>query len=259
MIMIFNYYQITNLVNGKAYIGITEQTIEERYKKHKQLLNNKNHPNYHLQPDWDKYGEKNFELSLIESKEYDNLEDGYSHEYELIQASKLELYNIQPGGIVNPIKNKESYEKMVLTKQSQVSNVYALKEIDENIFQIFQCYPSQKAAGRANEKWSQANIQRALKGHYKAYEYFWVEESEIEDNLQNWKPVRTKMRPTAMVDDDDNILEVHHNPRTFEQIYGYGAGRVSASICHQTRCFGNKYKYISEEEYYKLKPITLIK
>ena len=257
--MIFNYYQITNLINNKAYIGITEFTIEERYKQHKRLLNNKKHPNYYLQPDWDKYGENNFKLTLIESKEYDNLEDGYYHEYELIQNSKLELYNIQPGGIINPMKNKQSYEKMVQKKQSQVSNIYALTEINENVFQIVECYPSQKAAARASEKWSQANIHRALKGHYKAYEYFWVEEQEIINNLQNWKPTRIKMRPTALLDDDNNIVEVHHNPRIFEQLLGYDAGRVSASICHHSKCFGKKYKYITEEEYYILKPIILIK
>lgn len=259
MIMIFNYYQITNLINGKAYIGITEETIEKRYKKHKQLLNSNRHPNYHLQPDWNKYGEENFQLSLLESKEYDNLEDGYYHEYELIQTSSLELYNIQPGGRVNPIKNKESYEKMVHTKQSQVSNIYSLEEIDENIFKIIKCYPSQKAAGRDQTGWSQANIQRALKGHYKAYNYFWVEEADIVNELKEWKPNRVKIRPTARIDKEGNILEVHHNARTFEQIYGYRPGRVSASICHNTKCDGNQYKYITEKEYYQLMPITLIK
>ncbi len=259
MIMIFNYYQIVNLINHKVYIGITEKTIEERFRKHKQLLNKQKHPNYYLQSDWNKYGQENFQLNLIDSKEYDNIQDGYYYQYELIQNSWLELYNIQPGGIVNPIKNKLSYQKMVATKQSQVSNIYALEEIEENTFKIFQCYPSQKAAGRAQEKWSQANIQRALKNHYKAYEYFWVEEKDIQNNLSNWKPNRIKMRPTAMIDENDNILEVHHNPRTFQQIYNYACGRVSASICHKTKCFGKKYKYISEEEYYSLKPITLIK
>lgn len=259
MTMIFNYYQITNTINKKVYIGITEQPIEERYKRHKQLLNANKHPNYFLQPDWNKYGEDSFQLELIETKEYDNLEDGYFHEYELIQSSPLELYNIQPGGIVNPIKNPLSYEKMVKTKQAQVNNIYALEEVQENIFKIIQCYPSQKAAARANEKWSQANIQRALRGHYKAYDYFWIDENDIQDELKNWRPVRTKMRPTAKIDNDGNIIEVHHNPRTFEEKYGYAAGRVSASICHKSKCFGNQYKYITEEEYYNLIPITLIK
>lgn len=98
-----------------------------------------------------------------------------------------------------------------------------------------------------------------MRGHYKAYEYFWVEEQDIINNLSNWKPVRTKMRPTARLDRDGNIVEVHHNARTFEQIYGYAPGRVSASICHKGKCFGNQYKYITEEEYYNIIPITLIK
>lgn len=257
--MKFNYYQITNLINGKAYIGITEETIEQRYKKHKQLLNRNVHPNYHLQPDWNIYGETNFQLNLIESKEYDNLEDGYYHEYELIQNSLLDLYNIQPGGVVNPIKNSESYQKMVQTKQSQVHDIYALEEIEENKFKIFKCFPSQKAAGREQAGWSQANISRALKGHYKAYDYFWVDETDIFNELSNWKPVRTKMRPVAKLDNENNIIEVHHNPRIFEKLYDYRPGVISASICHKNKCFGVKYQYISEEEYYKRVPITLVK
>ena len=58
------------------------------------MLNNNTHPNYHLQPDWNKYGEDNFSFELLETREYDNLEDGYYHEYELISNSSAELYNI---------------------------------------------------------------------------------------------------------------------------------------------------------------------
>lgn len=257
--MMFNYYQIENLINKKVYIGITELPIEKRFQQHKKMLRNHNHPNYFLQPDWDKYGEDNFNFSLIESIEFDNLEDGYYHEYELIQNAKKELYNIQPGGIVNPIKNKISYEKMVQTKQNQVPNIYALQEISENVFKIIEKYPSQKAAARSHSGWSQANIQRALRGHYKSYDYFWVEENEIISNLNNWKPVRVKMRPTAKLDEKGDIIEVHHNARTFEQLNNYRPGVVSASICHKNKCYGYQYKYITEEEYYTYYPITLIK
>lgn len=257
--MIFNYYQITNLVNGRAYIGITELPIEERYKKHVQLLEKHTHPNYHLQPDWDKFGQENFQLSLIESKEYDNLEDGYYHEYELIQNSTLNLYNIQPGGIVNPIKNQESYEKMVQTKQQQVPNVYCLEEVTENQFKIIGEYPSQKAAGRANSNWNQGNINKAIQRHIKSNGYYWVLQNDIDTKLSNWKPTRTRFRPTAVLDEKGNIEQVHHNAREFEKENNYRVGAVSASICHGTFCHHKKYIYISEEEYYKRMPIVLIK
>lgn len=257
--MIFNYYQIKNLINNKIYIGITELPVEKRFEQHKKMLRNKSHPNYFLQPDWDKYGEDNFDFSLIESKDFDNLEDGYYHEYELIQNSNEKLYNIQPGGIVNPIKNPLSHEKMIKTKQQQVPNIYALEEISENVFKIAEIYPSQKAAARSHEKWSQANIQRALRGCYKAYNYFWVEENDILTELKNWRPNRLRMKPTARLNDKGDIIEVHHNARTFEKIYNYRAGVVSASICHKTKTHGYQYKYIEEEEYYQYYPITFIK
>ena len=95
-------------------------------------------------------------------------------------------------------------------------NIYSLEEIEENQFKIVQKFPSQKAAGRAQDGWSQANIQKALRGHYKAYNYFWVEEQDILTNLKNWTPTRTKIRPTALLDKEGNIIEVHHNARTFE-------------------------------------------
>jgi len=67
------------------------------------------------------------------------------------------------------------------------------------------------------------------------------------------------MRPTALLDEQGNIIEVHHNAREFEKINGYKAGVISASICHGNKCFGKQYKYISEELYYELMPITLVK
>ena len=58
------------------------------------MLNKHTHPNYFLQTDWDEYKENNFSFSLIESKVFESLEDGYFHEYELIQNSTKVLYNI---------------------------------------------------------------------------------------------------------------------------------------------------------------------
>lgn len=57
-------YKITNLINGKVYIGQTTQPIEKRFKSHcykdgcTKLYNAMK-----------KYGKSNFSIELLESKE----------------------------------------------------------------------------------------------------------------------------------------------------------------------------------------------
>jgi len=58
-------YQIRNKINNKIYIGSTNN-INKRWNNHKSKLNNKIHENSYLQAAWDKYGEENFEFSIIE-------------------------------------------------------------------------------------------------------------------------------------------------------------------------------------------------
>lgn len=58
-------YQIRNKINNKIYIGSTND-INKRWNNHKSKLNNKIHENSYLQAAWDKYGEENFEFSIIE-------------------------------------------------------------------------------------------------------------------------------------------------------------------------------------------------
>ena len=65
-------YKITNIINGKLYIGQTKKTIEERFQAH--LKNAKNHINRYLYDAMNKYGYNNFIPSLIEECE-DNLLD----------------------------------------------------------------------------------------------------------------------------------------------------------------------------------------
>lgn len=58
-------YKITNLVNGKFYIG-SSKNIEERWDNHKQYLRGKYHINPKLQNAWDFYGEDKFQFDVIE-------------------------------------------------------------------------------------------------------------------------------------------------------------------------------------------------
>lgn len=58
-------YKITNITNGKKYIG-SAVNIGYRFKTHKQLLKNNKHFNTHLQSSYNKHGVESFKYEIIE-------------------------------------------------------------------------------------------------------------------------------------------------------------------------------------------------
>lgn len=64
-------YKITNLVNGKVYIGSTKDFKSREYK-HFNKLTKGNHHNKHLQRAFNKYGSNNFVFSIVESLKDEN-------------------------------------------------------------------------------------------------------------------------------------------------------------------------------------------
>ena len=58
-------YKITNLANGKVYVGKSID-IERRWYKHKNEFKNNNHKNTYLQAAWNKYGSDCFKFEILE-------------------------------------------------------------------------------------------------------------------------------------------------------------------------------------------------
>jgi 2-polyprenyl-3-methyl-5-hydroxy-6-metoxy-1,4-benzoquinol methylase len=58
-------YQILNSINGKRYIGFSIN-IENRWRKHKRVLNKGCHDNSYLQRAWNYYGMENFIFEIIQ-------------------------------------------------------------------------------------------------------------------------------------------------------------------------------------------------
>ena len=94
----FGIYRITNLTNGKSYIGKTGVNFGDRWDCHRAQLNGGYHDNSHLQRAWNKYGSAAFEFCVVEVVDnvscLDNLERKYISQYKELGMS----YNILDGG-----------------------------------------------------------------------------------------------------------------------------------------------------------------
>lgn len=58
-------YKIRNIVNNKVYIGSTSVSFKGRLCNHFGQLRKNKHPNSYLQSSYNKYGEENFEISIL--------------------------------------------------------------------------------------------------------------------------------------------------------------------------------------------------
>jgi len=63
--IIAGIYRITNIINGKFYIG-SSINIDCRWKAHVYNLTKGTHTNSHLQAAWDEHGESSFKFEIIE-------------------------------------------------------------------------------------------------------------------------------------------------------------------------------------------------
>jgi group I intron endonuclease len=110
-------YTITNKVNGKLYIG-SSNDMKGRLSSHKSCLKRNLHRNTHLQRAWNKYGESNFEFEILEEckEQYLNSQENYWC-YWLNTHNRRFGYNIA-SILENTFKiPKESYEKAVITRK----------------------------------------------------------------------------------------------------------------------------------------------
>jgi len=67
-------YKITNKVNGKMYIGKTKSVFKKRWSSHKSYLRKGTSGCCILQYAWNKYGEENFDFSVIAEGDFNQEE-----------------------------------------------------------------------------------------------------------------------------------------------------------------------------------------
>lgn len=139
--MISGIYKITNLNNGKIYIG-SSKDIKQRFRKHLSELRSGKHSNYHLQAAWDKYGEDNFVFEIIEERE-ENIRILEAKFIEQTNCLNREFgYNIAlttECPMEGRRHTKKSKEKMRKAKIGKNNNFYGKKHTEETKNKLREC------------------------------------------------------------------------------------------------------------------------
>ena len=124
-------YMIQNKVNNKIYIGQAVD-IEERWKKHKGALRSNRHNNHkHLQRAWNKYGEDNFEFTIIcecDENQLNTMEEYYI--FELESYDDRVGYNKTYGG-GGCRATKETKKKMSEARKGKTLSEETRKKLSE--------------------------------------------------------------------------------------------------------------------------------
>lgn len=92
-------YKIENLINKKVYVGQSVD-VKERQQEHFRSLKKNKHQNRHLQFSFNKYGESNFNFTVLtwanSKEELDKLEIYFIKKYDSINMNNG--YNLRTGG-----------------------------------------------------------------------------------------------------------------------------------------------------------------
>lgn len=116
-------YSIANKINGKRYIGQSND-IEYRWKNHVIDLNNNKHHSQHLQCSWNKYGQDAFDFSVLEECDCEELtaKEQYWMDYFCTTNGKRG-YNMRSAGSGGKFR-EESKRKMSISRMGPLNHMY---------------------------------------------------------------------------------------------------------------------------------------
>lgn len=118
-------YTITNLINGKIYLGFC-QNFRSRYSDHKITLKNNKHGNSYLQSAYNKYGKDNFKFEILEYCDKEFLANQENYWCNMLNLHNKNFgYNIQP---THPDNLKSHSEE---TKLKIRTNTKGIKKSEE--------------------------------------------------------------------------------------------------------------------------------
>lgn len=105
-------YIITNIINGKVYIG-QSKSVTTRWSQHKTDLKRNVHRNNHLQNAFNAYELKNFTYAILEKCSQEIIDDREVYWIDHYQSTNRDYgYNLDSGGRLNKNHSEETRKKI---------------------------------------------------------------------------------------------------------------------------------------------------
>lgn len=231
-------YIITNIINGKRYIG-SSKSIRKRLWKHRSLLRHNKHENEHFQNAWNKYGEDKFVYSVLEECDIDCLLD---REQYYIDTLKPE-YNIDTSTKHEHL-NPETVNKIQKARRKQIETGeynFCYKEIHQYDLDgnYIKSYKSIKEA-TVSTGICYSTIDRFLNGKYKKGGGFLWSLEKV-DKMPPYKRTKivTKLKKVKVYNDTENYT--FDSVKQCAQFFKVHIVSVRGALCYN-RHFLNKYK-----------------
>ena len=122
-------YKITNIINGKNYIG-SSLDIDLRWRDHKKLLKSNKHHSNKLQNSYNKHGIDSFEYSILEYCNKDLLLIREQYWLDIIKP----FYNILKfaGRTIGRVVPEETKEKLRIANTGKTMSDEAKKKMSES-------------------------------------------------------------------------------------------------------------------------------
>jgi group I intron endonuclease len=206
-------YKITNLINGKNYIGQTIHSLEQRFRKHK----NQTRGNMIIAVAIKKYGVENFrieELEICESQS--ELNEAECKWIEFYQSQSPNGYNIRGGGGAHG-KMAESSKAKLRGRKLRPETVEKMKKAHQNMSE------------ETRRKMSKSGMGKKLSEKAKANLAFYRE-------LNRWKPRKCRRgeehQNTTLTNSE--VLRMRKLNKN-QNISGYKLAKMF-SVSHSTAC-----------------------
>jgi len=125
-------YKITNKVNGKFYIG-SSNNIKRRWRHHKSNLRSGTHANIHLQNSYDKHGESQFEFVILEEVSKSKLLIREQEYLDKAFGGHQDIYNISKvaGSPMAGLNHTEEVKQLLSEKLSGENHPHYGKPVSE--------------------------------------------------------------------------------------------------------------------------------